>query len=124
MLEKIKAFMTSLLLSIFINVGAYTEQRLTMNACKLFAEDAVIASGHLQRRAPYTKIKQAYMSLNIAPSKKDRMLEAIDLVYFNYLDNFTMAYTIALSNCLPPKVEMAPIDEPYAVSPRALKNPL
>lgn len=103
-----------------VYAGPYTEQKFKMHACKAFAIDARLASVHFMNRTPYSKLKLLIHEAKVAPVTKDRMHEAVDYVYFNNLDVPYVAYSVALSNCLEPKTAMAPMEEPYAVSPRTL----
>ena len=94
-----------ILFSNFAFAGGYTEHKYTVNVCKAFADEAAHYSTGVRHAYPYSKLKKNIDISNDAPVKKDRQKQAVDLVYFNKLDNPTLAYSTALSNCLKPQYE-------------------
>lgn len=100
----------------------YTTRNYTLQSCELFASDAYRAANIYKQEIILDDILNTMDALSIAESQKHRAFQAIQFVWKNQLDNPTLAYSLALGLCLKPKNKMAPIDEPWAISPRTSKE--
>ena len=100
----------------------YTSRTFTINSCKLFAKDAYQASDNFGRGVVLQDIQGLIESSPVADSMKNRVFQAIQLVWKNQLDNPVMAYDLAMGLCLKPKHKMAPMDEPWSISLRTSKE--
>ena len=100
----------------------YTSRTFTINSCELFAKDAYQASDNFSRGVVLQDIQGLIESSPVADSMKNRVFQAIQLVWKNQLDNPTLAYNLAMGLCLKPKQNMAPMDEPWSISLRTSKE--
>ena len=100
----------------------YTSRNYTTPSCELFANDAYQAADNLDHGVELQDILELIDSAPVPDSEKYRAFQAIQFVWKNQLDNPVLAYTLAMGLCLKPKQEMAPIDEPWLVSPRTNKE--
>lgn len=99
----------------------YTSRSYTQNACELFAHDVYQASSTYKFGIDLPKVLRSVENMTGAESKKHRAFEAIQFVWKNQLDNPTLAYSLALGLCLPPKRARVPLDQPYMIDPRTAK---
>lgn len=100
----------------------YTNRNYTTNACELFAKDAYQAADNFSNGVLLQDILELIDGSPVDENKKHRAFQAIQFVWKNQLDNPSMAYTLAMGLCLKPKQEMAPLDEPWTISPRTSKE--
>lgn len=100
----------------------YTGRNYIMNACELFATDAYQAADNFNNGVVLQDILKLIEGSPVSDDKKHRAFQAIQLVWKNQLDNPLMAYTLAMGLCLKPKDKMAPMDEPWLISPRTIKG--
>jgi len=96
----------------------YTNRSYTIVACELFAHDAYQAASGYKIGITLHKMLKSVDTMAGVESKKQRAFEAVQFVWKNQLDNPTLAYSLALGQCLPPKKAMVPLDQPYMTSPR------
>lgn len=100
----------------------YTGRSYIMNACELFATDAYQAADNFNNGVVLQDILKLIEGSPVSDDKKHRAFQAIQLVWKNQLENPLMAYTLAMGLCLKPKDKMAPMDEPWLISPRTIKG--
>ena len=100
----------------------YTSRKYLSNACELFAADAYQASGNLLHGVDLRAVLELVDAAPVSDNEKDRAFQAIQLVWNNQLDNPVLAYTVAMGLCLKPRENMAPMDEPWIVSPRTISG--
>lgn len=100
----------------------YTGRKYLSNACELFAADAYQASDNLLHGVDLRELLELIESAPVSDSEKDRALQAIQLVWNNRMDNPVLAYTVAMGLCLKPRENMAPMDEPWIISPRTISG--
>ncbi len=100
----------------------YTSRSYLGHSCELFARDAMQAAGNFQRGVVLEDLIGLVAGAPAAESEKDRIFQAIELVWNNQLDNPVLAYTVAMGLCLKPRHEMAPMDEPWITSPRTISG--
>lgn len=99
----------------------YTSRSFTQYACEQFAHDVYQASSTYKYGIELPKVLSSVENMVGTETKKHRVFEAIQFVWKNQLDNPTLAYSLAMGLCLPPKKARVPLDEPYMVSPRTAK---
>jgi len=100
----------------------YTNRDYTEIPCALFAKDAYQASDNLDNGVNLQDLLEFIDNAPVPDNKKQRAFQAIQFVWKNQLDNPQMAYTIAMGQCLKPKQEMAPLAEPWTISPRTSRE--
>ncbi len=100
----------------------YMNRSYTTNACELFANDAYLAADKFRRGAMLPILLGSIENAAVSDNEKHRAFQAIQFVWKNQLDNPVLAYTLAMGLCLKPRQEMAPIDEPWVVSPRTISG--
>ena len=102
--------------------GNYTNRNNLTASCELFAKDAYQASVNLGSGVKLQSLLELIEAAPVSYNQKHRAFQAIQLVWKNQLDNPLMAYSLAMGLCLKPKQEMAPIAEPWLVSPRTIRE--
>ena len=100
----------------------YTDRKYTENSCELFAKDAWQAADNFRDNVELRELLELIDGSPVSDAKKNRAYQAIQLVWNNQIDNPVLAYTVAMGLCLKPKHEMAPIDEPWIISPRTISG--
>jgi hypothetical protein len=98
----------------------YTNRAYTTHACELFAGDAYHAADNYSRGVVLADLLDLMNTSPVSSTRKNRAFQAIQFVWKNQLDNPVLAYTLAMGLCLKPRDKMAPIDEPWVVSPRTI----
>jgi hypothetical protein len=88
----------------------------------VFAKDAYQASDNLNNGVALQDLLEFIDNAPVSDNEKKRAFQAIQFVWKNQLDNPQMAYTIAMGMCLKPKQEMAPLAEPWTISPRTSRE--
>ena len=122
-----KTFIASLILWLIIFAAIayaepvnYTNRKNTDIACEPFAKDAYQASHQFKRGVALGDLLMMIEAAPVSDGQKNRVFEAIQLVWKNQIDNPILASTIAMGLCLKPKRAMAPLDDDWAVSPRTI----
>ena len=100
----------------------YTTRNYTAGFCKSFAQDAYQAANTYSHGVLLQDVLESIERANITNNMKHRAFQAIQFVWKNQLDNAVLAYSLAYGQCLKPKYNMAPIDEPWITSPRTSKE--
>lgn len=100
----------------------YTNRNYMEPACELFAHDAHQAADRYSKGVLLHDLLNIIESAPVSDNEKHRAFQAIQLVWKNQLDNPTLAYTLAMGLCLKPKQAMAPMDEPWLISPRTSRE--
>ena len=100
----------------------YTTRNYSARYCKSFAHDAYQAANTYRYGVMLEDVLDTIEKANITDSNKHRIFQAIQFVWKNQLDNEVLAYSLAYGQCLKPKHNMAPIDEPWITSPRTSKE--
>ncbi|HKK15195.1 MAG TPA: hypothetical protein VJ981_00705 [Gammaproteobacteria bacterium] len=100
----------------------YTNRNYTESSCALFARDAYQAADKYHRGIVLQDLLDLIESAPVSDNEKHRAFQAIQFVWKNRLDNPTLASTLAMGLCLKPKQEMAPMDEPWLISPRTSRE--
>ena len=100
----------------------FTNRSYTPSACELFAKDAYQAADKFRQGTMLPLLLRSIENASVSDNEKHRAFQAIQFVWKNQLDNPVLAYTLAMGLCLKPKQEMAPIDEPWVVSPRTISG--
>ena len=100
----------------------YTTRNYSARYCKSFAHDAYQAANTYRYGVMLEDVLDTIEKANITDSNKHRIFQAIQFVWKNQLDNEVLAYSLAYGQCLKPKYNMAPIDEPWITSPRTSKE--
>lgn len=100
----------------------YTSRSYIDTSCELFARDASIAAINFRHGIELNQILVVVDDAPVSESEKDRVFQAIQLVWNNRIDNEVLAYSIAMGLCLKPKQQMAPLDEPWITSPRTING--
>lgn len=100
----------------------YTNRSYTASSCELFAHDAFQAADKYSRGVVLQELLDLIEAAPVSDNEKHRAFQAIQLVWKNQLDNPTLAYTLAMGLCLEPKQSMAPMDEPWLISPRTSRE--
>lgn len=100
----------------------YTTRNYSARYCKSFAQDAYQAANTYSHGVLLQDVLDTIENANITDSNKHRVFQAIQFVWKNQLDNAVLAYSLAYGQCLKPKHNMAPIDEPWITSPRTSKE--
>lgn len=100
----------------------YTNRSYVESSCELFARNAYQAADKYNRGVVLQELLDLIESAPVSDNEKHRAFQAIQLVWKNQLDNPTLAYTLAMGLCLKPKQEMAPMDEPWLISPRTSRD--
>jgi hypothetical protein len=100
----------------------YTNRNYTTSSCELFAKDAYQAADNFVNGVALQDILELIESAPVSDNQKHRAFQAIQLVWNNQLDNPVLAYTVAMGLCLKPKEKMAPMDEPWLISPRTISG--
>jgi hypothetical protein len=123
-----KPILTLLSIWLFIAQAAlaegvdYTNRNYTTSSCELFAKDAYQAADNFVNGVALQDILELIESAPVSDNQKHRAFQAIQLVWNNQLDNPVLAYTVAMGLCLKPKEKMAPMDEPWLISPRTISG--
>ena len=124
-----KTFIASLLLWLILFAALasaepvnYTNRNNTDIVCELFAKDVYQASHQFKNGMPLRDLLVAIEAAPVPESQKDRVFEAIQLVWKNQLNNPVLATTLAMGLCLKPRQAMAPLDDIWAVSPRTISD--
>lgn len=104
---------------------SYTDQKLTNNACELFAKDAYQAAENYARGVELEQLLNLIESTPdsmVPASQKERIFQAIQLVYGRQIDNPIAASQIAMGVCLPARSELAPLENIYiGINPKLQK---
>ncbi len=100
----------------------YTNRNYTTSSCELFAKDAYQAADNFVNGVALQDILELIERAPVSDNQKHRAFQAIQLVWNNQLDNPVLAYTVAMGLCLKPKEKMAPMDEPWLISPRTISG--
>jgi len=100
----------------------YTNRGYTTHACELFAQDVYLASENFSQGILLTDVLVLVESASVSESKRNRLFQAVQFVWKNQLDHPVLAYTLAMGLCLKPKEYVAPMDEPWVVSPRTISG--
>ena len=100
----------------------YTNRNNTDIACELFAKDVYQAAHQFKRGMSLRDLLVIIENAPVSDSHKNRIFEAIQLVWKNQMDNPILASTIAMGLCLKPRQAMAPLDDAWAVSPRTISE--
>jgi len=104
------------------NGSNYTNRNNVTASCELFAKDAYQASVNLVGGVKLHDLLELIERSPVSENQKHRAFHAIQLVWKEQLDNPLMAYSLAMGLCLKPKKEMAPIAEPWLISPRTSRE--
>ncbi len=102
----------------------YTNRKNMDHTCELFAKDVYQAAYQFKQGMSLRDLLVVIENAPVTDSHKDRIFEAIQLVWKNQMDNPILASTVAMGLCLKPKRAMAPLDDAWAVSPRTIGDAL
>ena len=94
-----------------VEAADYTNSKNVPNACELFAQDAVQASGFYRSRTDLAELLAVIDGAPVTDAEKDRAQQAIAYVWKNQIDDPSMAYALAMGVCLSPKRHLAPDDD-------------
>ena len=100
----------------------YTNRDYTAIPCGMFSHDVYQASDNFRNKIVLQDLLNFIENVTVTDNQKQRAFQAIQFVWKNQLDNPQLAYTLAMGLCMKPKTEMAPLSEPWTVSPRTSRE--
>ncbi len=125
-MKTLKAVLLSVLVVISDSAASanvdYTSRSYINTSCELFAKDASMAALNYLHGVTLEEVLDLVDQAPVSPAEKDRLFQAVQLVWNNRIDNSVLAYTVAMGLCLKPRQQMAPIDDPWVTSPRTISG--